>query len=59
MRNTIRGMLPPEKDTEDFIQIYMKSKTRKYIDEAKAYVATMDAQELWRYFSNTEKYEGK
>lgn len=49
----------PEKDTEDFIQIYMKSKTRKSIDEAKAYVATMDAQELWRYFSSTEKYEGK
>ena len=47
----------PEKDTEDFIQIYMKSKTRKSIDEAKAYVATMDAQELWRYFSSTEKYE--
>ena len=49
----------PEKDTEDFIQIYMKSKTRKSIDEAKAYVATMDAQELWRYFFSTEKYEGK
>lgn len=49
----------PEKDTEDFIQKYMKSKTRKSIDEAKAYVATMDAQELWRYFLNTEKYEGK
>ena len=49
----------PDKDTEDFIHIYMKSKTRRYIDEAKAYVITMSAKELWRYFSDTEKYTGK
>ena len=47
----------PESDTEDFINTYMKSKTRKSIDEAMAYVNTMDAKELWRYFSITEKYK--
>ena len=46
----------PDKDTKDFINAYMLSKTRKSIDEAKAYVNTMDAKELWRYFSDTEKY---
>ena len=44
----------PDKDTEDFIKIYMKSKTRKSIDEAKAYVNTMSAEELWDYFIKTE-----
>lgn len=46
----------PDKDTIDFIKTYMSSKTRKNIDEAKAYVNTMDAKELWRYFSETETY---
>lgn len=46
----------PDKDTEDFINTYMVSKTRKSIDEAKAYVNTMDARELWQYFSETEGY---
>ena len=41
----------PDKDTKDFIQTYMASKTRKGIDEAKAYVITMDAKELCFYFS--------
>ena len=36
----------PDKDTEEFINTYMKSKTRKSIDEAQAYVNTMDAKEL-------------
>jgi hypothetical protein len=49
----------PDKDTEDFITTYMKSRTRKNIDEAKAYVNTMDAEELWRYFIDTEKYSAK
>ena len=35
----------PENDTTDFIEAYMKSKTRKYIDESMAYVNTMDAKE--------------
>ena len=34
----------PDKDTEDFIKTYMHSKTRKSIDEAQAYVNTMDAE---------------
>ena len=46
----------PDKDTEDFIRTYMNSKTRKNIDEAKAYVNTMSAKELWNYFSETEGY---
>lgn len=32
----------PNKSTEDFIVTYMKSKTRKSIDDSKAYVMTMD-----------------
>ena len=46
----------PDKDTEDFINAYMKSKTREYIDESQAYVNTMDARELWDYFIKNEKY---
>lgn len=46
----------PDKDTVDFIETYMASKTRKSIDEEKAYVNTMDAKELWKYFSETEGY---
>lgn len=46
----------PDKDTKDFICSYMSSKTRKSIDEAKAYVNTMDARGLWDYFIETEKY---
>ena len=42
-----------DKDTEDFIKTYMQ-KTRKSIDEAKAYVNTMSAKELWNYFIETE-----
>ena len=49
----------PDKDTEDFIRAYMVSKTRKCIDESKAYVNTMNAKELWEYFSDTERYELK
>lgn len=46
----------PDKDTKDFINAYMLSKTRKSIDEAKAYVNTMDARELLQYFTSTENY---
>lgn len=49
----------PDKDTKDFINTYMKSKTRKSIDKAMAYVNTMDAKELWNYFLDTEKYKLK
>ncbi len=46
----------PDKDTKDFMKAYMHSKTRKSIDEAQAYVNTMDANELWEYFSKTDGY---
>lgn len=49
----------PDKDTEDFIQTYMASKTRRSIDEAKAYVNTMDSMELWEYFQENEQYKLK
>lgn len=49
----------PGMDTEDFINAYMAGKTRKSIDEAQAYVNTMDAKELWEYFIQTEKYSLK
>lgn len=45
-----------EMDTEDFIRSYMKSETRRYVDEAQAFVCTMDAQELWDYFRQKEQY---
>lgn len=46
----------PNTDTEDFIQAYMSSNTRKSIDLAQAYVNTMNAKELWAYFTETEGY---
>ena len=49
----------PDKDTKDFINAYMLSKTRKSIDEAKAYVNTMNATQLLQYFTSTEHYEFK
>jgi hypothetical protein len=49
----------PDKDTVDFIAAYMKSKTRKAIDESQAYVNTMDYKSLWDYFLLTDGYELK
>jgi len=49
----------PDKDTKDFIRAYMLSKTRKSIDEAQAYVNTMNAESLWEYFQENDKYELK
>lgn len=46
----------PDKDTEAFINAYMASNTRKNIDDAQAYVNTMDATVLWEYFKETENY---
>lgn len=43
-------------DTEDFIKAYMLSNTRKSIDEAQAYVNTMNAKDLLEYFLKNEKY---
>lgn len=47
----------PDKDTVDFIEFFMESGTRKNIDEAMAYVNTMDAPTLLSYFFEKEKYE--
>lgn len=49
----------PDKDTEDFVDAYMTSKTRRSIDDAQAYVSTMDAPGLWRYFCQTDGYVPK
>jgi hypothetical protein len=49
----------PDKDTEDFIVAYMKSKTRGYIDASQAYVNTMDEDELLSYFYKCDNYEPK
>jgi len=49
----------PDKDTIDFINTYMTSKTRKSIDESQAYVNTMNATELWDYFRETEGFRLK
>ena len=46
----------PDMDTENFINTYMASQTRKAIDNSQAYVNTMDAVDLWNYFTNTENY---
>ena len=40
----------------------MNGKTRAYIDQGQAYVATMSAAELWEYFEKEDSYipkEGK
>ncbi len=52
----------PNYDTKDFITCYMTSKTRKAIDEGKAYVNTMSYKELLGYFLESDGYslkEGK
>ena len=40
----------PDKDTEDFINAYMTSKTRQSIDQAKAYVNTNGCQRIMGIF---------
>lgn len=49
----------PNCDTRDFINFYMKSKTRSYIDDCQAYVNTMDREDLWEYFLNVDRYSLK
>ena len=46
----------PDCDSEDFINSYMLSKTRKAIDEGQAYVNTMDYKELLDYFLKNDNY---
>ena len=47
----------PEKDTVHFINSYMTSNTRKYIDESQAYVNTMSENELLTYFCEVDNYK--
>ncbi len=49
----------PDCDTEDFINRYMASSTRKAIDESQAYVNTMDFKALWEYFTKIDGYTPK
>ena len=49
----------PDMDTGDFIDSYMKSATRRYVDEAQAFVCTMDAKTLWEFFLKTDQYKLK
>ena len=44
----------PDKNTEDFINTYMKSKTRKSIDEAQAYVQIAGRRQLKRFYSGLD-----
>lgn len=46
----------PGIDVADFIETYMASRTRKFIDEGQAYVNTLNARELWEYFCKTDGY---
>ena len=45
----------PGMDIEDFIDHYMKSRTRSLIDEGQAYVSTMDAESLFDYFLKNDQ----
>lgn len=47
----------PNIDMERFIFIYMNSKTRGYIDNAQAYVCTLDSKSLWNYFCKTDNFK--
>ncbi|HIR92234.1 MAG TPA: hypothetical protein IAB98_02275 [Candidatus Egerieimonas intestinavium] len=49
----------PGMDVADFIEAYMKSHTRAMIDKGQPYVCTMDAENLFEYFLEYEKYEPK
>jgi len=43
-------------DTQDFIEAYMRSATRGFIDAGEAYVCTMDADDLPRTFLEVDGY---
>lgn len=44
-------------DVRNFIECYMAGKTRSYIDRAKAFVCTMDTEELWEYFLQVDGFQ--
>jgi len=43
-------------DMEDFINNYMQSRTRSFLDHADAYLSNLNASELFRYYCETENY---
>lgn len=48
--------ISPKIDVEDFIQKYMKSKTRSFIDRADAYVSNMTEKEIFEYFCKIDNF---
>ncbi len=48
--------LHPGLDTKYFIDTYMKSQTRSFIDVGQPYVCTMDVNELWNYFCENDHF---
>ncbi|MDE6701473.1 MAG: hypothetical protein K2K10_10770 [Acetatifactor sp.] len=44
-------------DVKNFIESYMVSKTRQFIDAGQAYVCTLNSRELWNYFCEVDQYE--
>lgn len=49
----------PDCDTDDFITSYMTGKARADIDAGQAYVATMNADELMRWYLRESGYQPK
>ena len=47
----------PGIDVKSFIESYMTSKTRSFIDNGQAYVCTLNSRELWEYFCKTDRYK--
>ena len=43
-------------DFDDFIQRYMKGKTRSFLDRADAYLSNLDAKELYEYFCKLDNF---
>ena len=46
-------------DFDDFVEIYMTSKTRTYLDRADAYLSNLLAKELYDYFCKVDGYSPK
>lgn len=49
----------PQADFQNFVETYMKSKTRRFIDDGQPYVNTMDPVTLWEYFQKADGYKVK
>ena len=49
----------PHIDFDDFIEKYMTSKTRTYLDRADAYVSNLPEKELYDYFCKVDGYSPK